>query len=155
MAVDQANTRADLVSVSVASAEYHLAKVAMVIGGTKIPIRPANVGEVVGYIQGARNFEIEVDFIESAPAVIRTLMGFDGSGTDDAPAVGSACPQVEVRVWDPQDTNKLAQIIAYACTLTETNLGREGKENEPAKVTCKFMACRHSSGKVWSIGAGT
>lgn len=155
MAVDQANVRADLLAVSVASNEYHVATVALVLGGTKIPIRPLNIGEVVGYLQGARNFEIEVGFMETAPAVIRTLTGFDGSGTDDAPGVGTACPQVEIRVWDPQDTNKLAQIIAYACVLMETNLGREGAENEPATITCKFMACRNAAGKVWSIGAGT
>lgn len=155
MAVDQANVRADLLAVSVAGNEYHVATVALVLGGTKIPIRPLNIGEVVGYLQGARNFEIEVGFMETAPAVIRTLTGFDGSGTDDAPAVGTACPQVEIRVWDPQDTNKLAQIIAYACVLMETNLGREGAENEPATITCKFMVCRNAAGKVWSIGAGT
>ena len=117
MAVDKANVRSDLVFASVAANEYLLASVSLSLGGTKTPIAPANFGEVVGYLQGARNFEVEIEWIETAPAVVRALLGFDASGTDDAPAVGAACPSVALKVWDPQDTNKLAQIIVPAAVL--------------------------------------
>ncbi|MFM9958457.1 MAG: hypothetical protein ACKVZJ_10295 [Phycisphaerales bacterium] len=155
MAVDKANVRADLVSVSVAGNEYHLAEVSLTLGGEKIPISPANIGEVIGYLHGARNFEIEIVWCETAPAVVRALLGFDASGTDAAPAVGAACAEVEIKVWDPSDGAKLAQIIAPACVLMSSSIERAGESGKPAELTTVYMAVRHSGGDVWRIGSGT
>lgn len=155
MAADKANVRPDLVAVSVGGAEYHVAKVTLLVGGTKIGINPANLGEVVGYIQGARNFEIEIDWLETAPAVVRALAGFDGSGTDAAAAVGTHCPEVEIRVWDPLDSARLAQLICPACVLMSWEpYSREGRET-PAVMRTTYMAVRHSSGVVYQIGSGS
>lgn len=150
MAVNKANVRANRIYVSVAGSEFHLSKATIEIGGEKIPIFSANLGEEIGALQGMRNFDFEVVFLESAPAVVRELVGVDSAGLDNVPDVGTAVPTVRVNFWDPADTNKLACINVLAASLLTLKLDRDGKG--PATLIGKFRAYRDDSGNIVAIG---
>lgn len=148
---DKANARADLVQVKIGATDYFEAGVKLSLPGERIPIKPARFGEEVGGLQGARNIEIEVSLLEASPAVMRTLLGFDGAGVDDAPDVGSAKPTVRIEIKDPLDGADLGRLTFYTCELVDYSRDIDG--DGLATPVLKYRALRGTDGKAWSVGA--
>ncbi len=150
MAVDQANVRADLVQVKLGANEYLEAKVSSTFGGKKIPIAPARNGEEVGYIQGSRNEDITVEFIETSPAVMRAILGFDNAGQDSFPAVGSAGVYTTLEIKDPTDGAGLGKRLYTRVGLLSASMEEDGDGLKTIK--CVYRAYCDGNGDVWKIG---
>lgn len=152
MAVDISNVRPDLVKVSLGGNEYLEAKAEVDIGGEKIGIFSARFGEEIGHIQGARNMDVVITYVEGSPSVVRALLGFDGSGEDTAAAVGAAPSYQVLVIQDPTDVAGLGKLTFHRVALVGAKFEHDGRGVR--EVVCTFRAYLDSAiGKVWSVGS--
>lgn len=145
-----ANVRADLLQVQIGALDLFEAQVTFNLVGERIPIKPARFGEEIGSLIGSRNVDITITPMEAAPAIQRTLTGFDGSGLDDAPAVGTLKPTVAIVIKDPTDGQDLGRLMFPACELIGYERDADGEGLALPKLV--YRAMRDSNGKVYSVG---